>query len=180
MAAWISLIEKLKVKSGERLLILGAAGSVGCIALQLAKEEGAFVYGYDIPEKAEYIQKLGVDQFIPNHEKFEDKVRDVDAVLDLLGGEMTERSYNVLSSGGRYVTSLMAETPQDEPERRGIKSMGLAAMPKAEVLASIATKIDAGKINVCVNKTFPLEEVNKAMAYRMQSKEPGKVVLTVM
>jgi len=180
MAAWISLNDLLQVKRGERLLILGAAGNVGCIALQLAKAEGAFVYGFDIPEKSNYIRDLGVDHFISNQEKFEDKVRDVDAVLDLLGGEMMERSYNVLRSGGRYVTSLQADTPQEEPQRRGIRSMGLAAWPNADVLAKIAEKIDTGKIKVCVNRTFPLEEVNTAMAYRMQTKEPGKVVLKVM
>ncbi|MHB8135356.1 MAG: NADP-dependent oxidoreductase [Anaerolineaceae bacterium] len=179
MAAWISLFNLLEVKNGDRLLIHGAAGNVGGIALQLAKAEGAFVYGVDIPEKQDHIQKMGVDHFISNQEKFENIVMNVDAVLDLVGGEYMERSYNVLNSGGRYVTSLLAETPQDEPQRRGIRSMGLGAWPNADILAKIAEKIDSGIVQVFVNRTFPLEEINTAMSYRMQTKVPGKVVLTI-
>ncbi|TDA66751.1 MAG: NADP-dependent oxidoreductase [Chloroflexi bacterium] len=180
MAAWKSLFELLEVKRGERLLIHGAAGNVGGIATQLAKAEGVFVYGTDIPEKAEHGHKLGIDQFISTNEWFEDIVKDVDAVLDLVGGELMNRSYNVLKPGGRYVTSLLGETPQDEPQRRGIRSMGLAAWPNAEVLMKMAERIDAGKIQVFVNRTFPLEEANAAMAYRLQTTAPGKIVLTVL
>ncbi len=180
MAAWKSLFELLEVKRGERLLIHGAAGNVGGIATQLAKAEGVFVYGTDIPEKAEHGHKLGIDQFISTNERFEDIVKDVDAVLDLVGGELMNRSYNVLKPGGRYVTSLLGETPQDEPQRRGIRSMGLAAWPNAEVLMKMAERIDAGKIQVFVNRTFPLEEANAAMAYRLQTTAPGKIVLTVL
>lgn len=179
MAAWKSLFELLQVKSGERLLIHGAAGNVGSLAVQLAKAEGVFVYGMDIPEKAQHLRELGTDQIISNQERFEDIVKDVDAVLDLVGGELMERSYNVLRPGGRYVTSLLEETPQEEPQRRGIRSMGLAAWPNADILARMAKRIDAGKIHVIVNRTFPLEEVNAAMAYRLETKAPGKVVLTV-
>jgi NADPH:quinone reductase-like Zn-dependent oxidoreductase len=179
MAAWKSLFELLQLKSGERLLIHGASGNVGSLAVQLAKAEGAFVYGMDIPGKAEHVQKLGIDQFISNQKRFEDVVEDVDAVLDLVGGDLMERSYNVLKPGGRYVTSLLQETPQEEPQRRGIRSMGLAAWPNAEILAKMAERIDSGKIQVFVNRTFPLAEVNAAMAYRLETKEPGKVVLTI-
>jgi len=180
MAAWKSLYELLQVKSGERLLIIGAAGAVGGIATQLAKRDGVFVYGTDIPQKAEHAIKLGVDQFISSQERFEDIVQNVDAVLDLVGGEMTERAYNVLRSGGRYVTSLLAETPQEEPTRRGIKSMGLAAYPSGEILMKMAELIDAGQVQVFVNRTFPLEEANTAMLYRYQLLEPGKVVFVVL
>ena len=64
--------------------------------------------------------------------------------LDLVGGEMMERSYNVLKPGGRYVTSLVSDIPQEEPMRRGIKSMGLASWPNAVILTKIAERIDAG------------------------------------
>jgi NADPH:quinone reductase-like Zn-dependent oxidoreductase len=180
MAAWKSLFELLQIKSGERLLIHGAGGAVGGLAVQLAKAEGVFVYGTDIPEKAVHTRKLGVDQFISNQERFEDVVKNVDAILDLVGGEMMERSYNVLKPGGRYATSLLAETPQEEPQRRGIHSMGLAAWPNAEILSKMADRIDSGKIQMFVNRKFPLEEINEAMAYRMMTKDPGKVVLTII
>ena len=178
-AAWTSLFDLLNVKKGERLLIHGACGNVGGIAVQLAKAEGVFVYGNDIPEKADHAKMLGVDVFISTQDRFEDIVQDVDAVLDLVGGEMMERSYNILKPGGRYVTSLVSDVPQEEPLRRGIKSMGLAAWPNSEILTKIAERIDSGAVSVFINRTFPLEETNAAMLHRMQTKAPGKVVLTI-
>jgi len=179
MAAWKSLFELLEIKPGERLLIHGAGGNVGGLAVQLAKAEGVYVYGTDIPEKGEHALALGVDEFIPSQDRFEDIVKDVDAVLDLVGGDLMQRSYTVLKPGGRYVTSLLEKTPQEEPQRLGIRSMGLAAWPNAEILVKMKELIDDGKVKVFVNKTFPLEEVNTAMAYRLETKGIGKVVLMV-
>jgi NADPH:quinone reductase-like Zn-dependent oxidoreductase len=180
MAAWQSLFDLAQLQSGERVLIHGVAGNVGSLALQLAKDTGAYVYGTDIPEKATFIQGLGLDRFInTKDERFEDIVENVDIVLDYVGGDYLERSYTVLKPGGRYVTSLMMETPQEEAHRRGIRSLGLASQPRADLLAQVAERIDAGKLKVFVNRTFPLDEVEAAMEYRLQTTEPGKVVLTI-
>jgi len=180
MAAWQSLFDLAQLQSGERVLIHGVAGNVGSLALQFAKDKGAYVYGSDIPEKAKFIQGLGLDRFINTQtERFEDIVEDVNIVLDYVGGDYLERSYAVLKSGGRYVTSLMMDTPQDEANSRGIRSLGLASYPRADLLAQVAEQIDAGKAKVFVNRTFPLDEVEAAMAYRLKTIEPGKVVLTI-
>lgn len=178
-AAWIALFQQLNIKEGERILIIGAAGNVGSLATQLSKAEGLFVYGTDIMEKAEHGKKMGIDQFILADEPFEEIAEDVDVVLDLVGGEYTERSYDLLDLGGRYCTTLEMEPAQEEPQRRGIVSKGLAAWPNAEILAEIGKRIDAGELMVTVNRTFPLEEANAAMAYRFETREPGKVVLVM-
>ena len=181
MASWQSLFEQGAFKSGERVLIHGVAGNVGGLAAQLAKNKGAYVYGTDIPEKAAHAAGLGIDRFIDvKSERFEDVVENVDVVLDFIGGEYIERSYSVLKPGGRFVTALAMQTPQEEPEKRGFRSVGLGAQPRADLLAQVADLIDAGKLKVFVNRTFPLADVNTAMAHRMQTKEPGKVVLTIL
>lgn len=180
MAAWQSLFEKAQFQPGERLLIHGVGGTVGSLALQLAKRQGAFVYGTDLPEKAEFSQGLGLDRFInAQTERFEDIVQEVAIVLDYVGGEYLERSYNVLKPGGRYVTSLMGETPQDEPQRRGIRSLGLGSQARADLLAQVAELVDTGQLKVVVNRTFPLADANAAIDYRLTTKVPGKVVLTI-
>ena len=79
-----------------------------------------------------------------------------------------------------WFSYLLLEPPQEEPQRLGIRSMGLAAWPDANILAEMAQRIDAGKIQVFVNRIFPLEEANAAMAYRLETREPGKVVLKVL
>ena len=180
MAAWQSLFDLAQLQRGERVLIHGVAGNVGSLAVQLAKDMGAYVYGTDIPEKATFIQGLGLDRFINTQdERFEDIVEDVNIVLDYVGGDFLERSYSVLKPGGRYVTALMMETPQEEAHSRGIRSLGLASQPRADLLAQVAERIDAGKLKVFVNRTFPLDEVEAAMEYRLKKTEPGKVVLTI-
>jgi len=181
MAAWQSLFEHAKFKSGERVLIHGVAGNVGGLAAQFAKSQGGFVYGTDIPEKSKHVAGLGIDRFIDaKSERFEDVVENVDIVLDYIGGEFMERSYSVLKSGGRYVTALMMQTPQEEAEKRGFSSTGFGAQPRAELLAEIANLVDAGKLKVFVNRTFPLKEAQTAMDFRLTTKAPGKVVLTVL
>jgi NADPH:quinone reductase-like Zn-dependent oxidoreductase len=181
MAAWQSLFEHGAFKDGERVLIHGVGGAVGGLAAQFAKSKGAYVYGTDIPEKADHVAGLGIDRFIDvSAERFEDVVEDVDLVLDYIGGEITERSYTVLKSGGRYVTSMGLQTPQEEPEKRGFKSVGFGTVPRADQLAQIADLIGDGKVRIFVNRTFPLAEAQAAMEYRYASKLPGKVVLTVI
>jgi len=102
MAAWQSLFDIAQLQSGERVLIHGVGGNVGSLALQFAKSKGAYVYGTDIPEKAKFVQSLGIDRFINvKEERFEDIVENVNIVLDYVGGEYLERSYNVLTPGGR-------------------------------------------------------------------------------
>ncbi|HEY3312574.1 MAG TPA: NADP-dependent oxidoreductase [Anaerolineales bacterium] len=181
MAAWQSLFDYGRFKDGERVLILGVAGAVGGLAAQFARMHGAYIYGTDIPEKAAHAAKLGLDRFIDvNSERFEDVVKDVDLVLDYVGGEYTERSYSVLKAGGRYVTSMQLDTPQEEPKKRGFTSTGFGAQANAELLAKIAGMVDSGKLKVFVNRTFPLQEAQTALDYRFMTKDPGKVVLTVI
>ncbi len=180
-AAWQTLFDVAQLQSGERLLIQGVAGSVGTYALQFAKSAGAYVYGTDIPERADLVQKLGLDCYI-NHkvERVQDVVKDADVVLDLVGGERVAESYSVLRRGGRYVGTLAMQMPQEEPERLGIKSYGFGAQPKTELLNKFAELVDAGKLQVYVNRTFPLEQAQEAMIFRGTTPIPGKVVLVVI
>jgi len=177
-AAWQTLFDVAQLQAGERLLIQGVAGSVGTYALQFAKSAGAYVYGTDIPERADLVNQLGLDRYInPAQERVEDAVKDVDVVLDLVGGPHVQESYNVLKRGGRYVSTLAMQMPQEEPERLGIKSYGFGAQPSSEIMAKFADMVDSGKFKVFVNRTFPLAEAAEAMDFRGKTTIPGKVVL---
>ena len=103
----------------------------------------------------------------------------VDLVLDYVGGENLQRSYNVLKPGGSYVTSLAMSVPQEEPERRGIRALGLGTQARVDQLDELARRIDSNRLKIFINRTFPLHEVQEAMAYRTQITNPGKIVLTV-
>jgi NADPH:quinone reductase-like Zn-dependent oxidoreductase len=179
LAAWQTLFDLAQLQSGERVLIHGAGGSVGSYAVQLAKDKGAYVIGSDIPGKAAFLQQLGVDQIInAQTQQFEDVVSDVDVVLNYASPDLLERSYNVLKAGGRYATTF-EQPPQEEAERRGIRAFGVFTQPTVDHLTALAQAIDAGKLNVFVNRTFPVGEAQAALEYRQMGTTPGKIVLTV-
>lgn len=181
LAAYQSLFDLGGAQKGERVLIIGAGGSVGSCAIQLAKELGMEVFAVANPAREPLVRELGADQFVnAQAERFEDVVGEVDLALDFVGGEYLARSYGVLRKGGRFVTSMVVQPPQEEAERLGIRSVGLGTQPKADQLEDIAARIDSNRLRTFINCTFPLEQAQQAMEYRMTKAEPGKVVLTVL
>ncbi|RIK43019.1 MAG: NADPH:quinone reductase [Chloroflexi bacterium] len=179
LSAWQTLFDLAKLQRGERLLIQGAAGGIGAFAVQMAKEKGAYVMGSDIPDKGDFLRELGTDQVIDAMgERFEDVVGHVDVVLDLVGRDLVERSFNVLSPGGRYVTTI-GKPSQEEAQKRGIEAHTTFTQPTVEELTQIAQLIDAGKLKVFIGRTFPLEEAAAALEFKQEGVTPGKVGIVV-
>jgi NADPH:quinone reductase-like Zn-dependent oxidoreductase len=179
LSAWQTLTHLAQLQRGERVLILGAAGGIGSFAVQIAREKGATVIASDKSGKETFLRQLGADQVIAaDTQRLEDATGPVDVVLDLVGGELMERSFNVLKSGGRYVTTA-GQPSAEEAERRGIRAMGHFTQPTIQDLTDLAGLIDAGKLKVVVNRTFPLEETQSALQYQQEAPTRGKVVLTV-
>jgi len=183
MTAWQPLFDIAGVQSGERVLVHGAGGGVGSFATQLAKNQGAYVIGTAGPDKADHLQKLGVDEHINSQEQpFEDVVSDIDVVIDTVGGDIPQRSFGVLKPGGRLVTSAARLTPEqveEQAESRGIRASGVMSTSNAEDLASLASQIDAGKVKVFVDTVVPFEQAQAALDLVMAGHRTGKVVLTV-
>lgn len=181
LAAYQSLFDLGAAQKGERVLIIGAGGSVGSCAVQLAKELGMEVIAVANPVREALVCELGADQFVnAQSERFEDVVGAVDLALDFVGGDYLLRSYAILKKGGRFVTSMAVKTPQEEAERLGIRSVGLGTQPKADQLDDIAVRIDSNRLKTFINCTFPLDQAQQALEYRLTKTEPGKVVLAVL
>lgn len=179
LTAWQTLFNIADLKPGERILIHGAGGGIGRLAVQLAKNAGAYVIAHDKGNKREFLLELGADQFIDAEtERFEALVSDLDVVLDLVGRELVERSWNVCREGSRYVTPAAIVSVEDAA-RRGIIASGAYTQPTVEELTKLAEEIDDGKLKVFVNQTFPLEEIQTALAFKQKDGTPGKVVVTV-
>lgn len=179
IAAWQTAVDFAQIQKGERVLIHGAGGNVGSVAVQLAKMDGAYVIAADVPEKGDFLQSLSADEIIDiTQQQFEDVVGKVDVVLNYAKADLLERSYSVLKVGGRYATTF--EQPStEEAEGLGIRSFGVFAHPSVALLDRLAELIDAGKLRYVVSRTFPLEDLQSALAFNQQSAEPGKVVLTL-
>src|SRR5262249_52600282 len=125
------------------------------------------------------LKQLGVDVTIDyTKQKFEDVAKDVDVVLDSIGGEKLVRSYGVVKKGG-IIVSLVARPKESELEEHGIRRAALNVVPNSEELADIGELIDDKKIKVIVSQTCPLSEAMKAQEQVATGHTRGKIVLKV-
>ncbi|WP_407158313.1 NADP-dependent oxidoreductase [Bradyrhizobium sp. STM 3557] len=181
VTAWQALFEYARLSSGQTVLIHGAAGSVGGYAVQLARRADLHVIATAANEDIEHVRELGAAQVIDyRSQRFEQEVRQLDAVLDLVGGETQERSFAVLREGGRLVSTV------SQPDQRLAKDRKVAAEfflvdVTTERLSKIADLIDRGELKAEVGTILPLLDARKAhMMLEGQLPRPkGKIVLRV-
>jgi len=179
LAAWQALFDTARLQPRQTVLIHGAAGGVGSFAVQFAKWKGARVIGTASGNHLDFVESLGADEVIDYRvHRFEDKVRDVDVVLDTVGGDTTQRSWQVLKPGG-FLVSLITMIPEGEPEKHGVRGAHLASRADGHQLAEIARLIDAGYVRPAVTTVLPLSEARKAHEMSQTHHMQGKIVLRV-
>jgi NADPH:quinone reductase-like Zn-dependent oxidoreductase len=179
ITAWQGLFRHGGLQSGQRVLIHAGSGGVGHFAIQFAKAKGAYVITTVSGENVDFVRRLGADEVI-DHKKqqFENKVRDVDMVFDLIGGETEDRSWGVLKKGGILVSTVNVPS-QEKAKAHGVHGMRYTAEASGSELGEIAGLIDAGKVKITVSRTFPLKDAVSAVQLVEQGHTRGKVVLTV-
>jgi NADPH:quinone reductase-like Zn-dependent oxidoreductase len=179
LTAWQGLFDEGHLKSGQRVLIHGGAGGVGHFAIQFAKAKGAWVATTVSGEDIELAGDLGADKVIDyEKQKFEDEVKDIDLVYDLIAGETQERSWKVLKNGGTMISTLK-EPDQAKAKERDIHVAHYMAEPNADELEEITKLIDADKVKPIVKATYPLDQAAKAHKHMEDDHIQGKVVLKV-
>jgi NADPH:quinone reductase-like Zn-dependent oxidoreductase len=175
LTAWQALVDRAALAAGQRVLIHGAAGGVGTLAVQLARWRAARVIGTASAANLDFVRSLGADEVIDYRAgRFEDVARDMDVVFDTVGGETLERSWGVLKPGGRLVT-VAASGEQTTDER--IRAAYFIVEPSRTQLAEIARLIDGGALRPVVGAVFPLAEARQAYRHKPVR---GKVVLRVV
>jgi NADPH:quinone reductase-like Zn-dependent oxidoreductase len=175
VAAWQSLHYAGPIHAGQRVLIHGAAGGLGGYAVQYAKREGAEVFATAATAHVEYVRSLGADHVIDYQtERFEDVARDIELVLDYVGGEVLDRSWKVLTKTGAIVGTtspdILARTPAG---RRGMWFMN---KPDAALLAKLAADIAAGTLKSKVSEVVGFDDIPAAIERNRTSSRTGKVV----
>jgi NADPH:quinone reductase-like Zn-dependent oxidoreductase len=179
LAAWQALFKAGGLTRGQTVLIHGAAGGVGTIAVQLAKLHGARVIGTASKANLDFLRWLGVDEAIDYQAvPFETVVHGVDVVLDLVGGETQQRSWDVLKPGGILV-SLVQPPSQAEAEAHGVRQAFAAADLDRSILSQVDALVDAGQLKPVVSHVFPLAEAQKAHALSETGHVRGKIVLKI-
>src|SRR6476660_7432410 len=179
LTAWQALFDAGQLVSGQRILIHGGSGGVGHVAVQLAKWKGAHVWATASARNQELLRELGVDEPIDyTKQKFEDVARDVDLVLDLIGGETQERSWSVLKKGG-VLLSLVQPPSVEKAKALDVRAAFVAVHPNGAQLAEIAAVIDSGNLKPVVSRILPLSEVCRAHKLSQDGHTREKMVLRV-
>lgn len=179
LTAWQALFDAGKLAAGQTVLIHGAAGGVGHLAVQFAKVKGARVIGTASKRNHEFLRSLGADEVIDyTTTKFEDVVRNVDVVLDTITGDTQDRSWQIIKKGGIYVSILQPPNPE-KAAAHGVRSAHVFVQPNVDELNEIARLVDSGKVKPVIEKVFPLQDVRAAQELVATHHARGKVVLTV-
>jgi NADPH:quinone reductase-like Zn-dependent oxidoreductase len=182
LTAWQTLVETADVQPGQRVLILAAAGGVGHLAVQIAKARGAYVIGTARAEKHALLTGLGADETVDyTSEAVEERVRDVDVVLDLVGGEESTRTLQTLRDGGLYLAVPSGAGIELLREHAGdrVRVTSILVEPDRAGLEALAELVARGELRVHVSQTFPLEDAARAHELGETGRTQGKLVLTV-
>ncbi|MEA2873250.1 MAG: hypothetical protein QOH67_3226 [Hyphomicrobiales bacterium] len=179
LTALVSIEDTIKLRRGETILIQGGAGGVAGYAIQLAKHIGARVITTASAENHAYVKSLGTDQVIDyKNDDFTKIVKDVDAVFETVGGEVTTRSFAVVKSGGRIASIGSGHTAPLSP-RADVQSLRPAVGRDRPHLERIVHLHATGAVRVPETRMFPLREAVEAQRISEGRHLRGKLVLTM-
>jgi NADPH:quinone reductase-like Zn-dependent oxidoreductase len=180
LTAYQALHDLAGVEAGQRVLIHGAGGGVGHLAVQLAKLAGAHVIAVASASKERFVRGLGADEFVDYQNRdFVEDVDPVDVVFDLVGGGLAERSLATLEPGGVLVTGVARTDAalRATVEAAGIRFAAVSVDPDRAALSRLAAWAEDGRLKVHVERTFALDETPEAHHLVAGGHVAGKVVL---
>ncbi|GAB1794784.1 NADP-dependent oxidoreductase [Priestia megaterium] len=203
LTSYQALTDILQLKKGQKILIQAGAGGVGTFAIQLAKLMGATVATTASEAGANLVKSLGADEIINyKTEKFEEILKNYDAVFDTLGGEILEKSFGIIKDGGKLVSvsglpnarfgkeygsgffktllfSAASHKLTGLEKKHNVQYTFLFMKPSGEQLRIIANFIEAGKIKPIIDKVFSFKDAQKAMEYAESGRAKGKIILKI-
>ncbi|MDP9580129.1 NADP-dependent oxidoreductase [Priestia megaterium] len=167
--------------NGKTVLVNGAAGGVGHLAVQLAKWKGAHVIAVASGKHESFLRELGADEFIDYTKSTpEDIAHDVDLVLDTLGGPTTGRFLRTLKRGGALFPVFIGFSDAEEATKLGVTVSMTQVRSNGPQLVELGRLLDAGTVRVAIDSTFPLADARKAHERAARGHIQGKIVLTVV
>src|SRR5438874_3532126 len=201
LTSWQALKERAHLKPGQKVFIPAGSGGVGTFAIQLAKHLGAKVGTTTSTGNVDLVRSLGADEVIDyKKQQFENVLRDYDAVLGTVRGDMIEKSLGILNPGSTVVSlvgppdaafarargmnflmvlvfGLLSRKIIRHAKKRGVAYSFLFVHPDGSQLAEIGELLKAGRIRPVIDKVFPFEQAKEALAYLEQGRAKGKVVV---
>jgi NADPH:quinone reductase-like Zn-dependent oxidoreductase len=204
LTSWQALKERAKLKPGQKVFIPAGSGGIGTFAIQLAKHLGVKVGTTTSTGNVDLVKSLGADEVIDyKKQKFEEVLRDYDAVLGTVRGNGIEKSLRILKSGGavvslvgppdaafarargmnffmRFVIGLLSRKIIRHARKRGVEYSFLFVHPDGRQLAEIGELLKAGRIRPVIDKVFPFDQAKEALAYLEKGRAKGKVVVQML
>ncbi|UOF02452.1 NADP-dependent oxidoreductase [Bdellovibrio reynosensis] len=179
LTAYQIITNHIQARGAKEVLIHGAAGSVGSIAVQVAKSYGITVYGTAAKEDESFLRDLGVTAVIDyKTQKFEQSCSNLDAIVDLVGGDTLTRSFQCVKKGG-IIVSTVAQPPENLVKETGVEGKYFLTNQNSEDLTAIAKLVSDGKLKVRISDVLPLEKAAEAQRLNETGKAHGKVVIHV-
>lgn len=183
--AWYGLVTLAGISAGQRVLIQAGSGGVGSFAIQIAKAHGAWVATTASAANHDYVKALGADAVVDYQSAdFRSLGQDFDIVLDVIGGEVGQHSYEVLKPGGTMLVVLRGD-PVEIPNRAanmakfGVTAKVVAFSAQPQILDALRPLIESGAIKVPLQNVVPLADVVAAHAQLDAGHARGKSVLKV-
>jgi len=171
-------LDTAEVKAGTRLLVHAAAGSVGSLAIQLAKARGAHVTAVTSRATQDHVRGLGADIALVREEDWATQAGQMDVVLDGVGGATQEASWPVLAKGGILV-SLVQPPSEEHAQALGVRGMMVFGHPTAEALGSVAALVASGQVQIPIAGEYSLDAVSEALAVSQSGEVVGKLVVKI-
>ena len=203
LTSYQALHDIMQLQKGQKILIHAGSGGVGTFAIQLAKIMGAIVTTTASEAGANLVTSLGADEIINyKTEKFEDVLKNYDAVFDTIGGATLEKSFNIIKRGGNIVSvsgmpnahfgkefgsgffktllfSLASKKLTALEKNHNAQYSFLFMKPSGDQLRTIANYIEAGQIKPVIDRVFPFEDAQKAMEYSESGRAKGKIIVKI-
>jgi NADPH:quinone reductase-like Zn-dependent oxidoreductase len=177
--AWQALFDQGNLEAGQRVLIHGASGGVGTLAVQLARWQDATVIATASAEHREFVRDLGADEVIDSRDPGGlARVEPVDLLIDAVGGPEQGALFALVKLGGRLV-ALTQPPPPEEARTRGLHAGMLLTRPSGDTLRAFEEALAAGAVRPVVDQTFPLSEAAQAWGRQARGGVRGKLVLTL-
>ncbi|MFD1779121.1 NADP-dependent oxidoreductase [Fredinandcohnia salidurans] len=181
LTAWQCLVDKTKVKQGDKVLIHSGAGGVGSLAIQMAKHLGAYVATTASEKNEAYVKNLGADEFINYRaQQFEEELSNYDVVIDTMGGDILTKSFKILKPGGRLVT-IAGQPDPALIEKHQVTASSYWLTPNGKQLGELGELLEKGILKPQVGSVFGFsaEELQKAHELSETNHAKGKIVIKV-
>ena len=178
-SAYYALTEHIKLQEGQKILIHGGSGGIGSFAIQLAKHLGAYVATTTSVSGVNFSKHQGADEVIDYElQSFEKTLKDYDAVLDTVGGEVYKKSFEVLKKGG-VIVSMLCEPDEDLMKKYDVRAVLEITKVDQGLLNRISQLIEQGFLKVNISKTYSLKNTKDAYNAKETEHILGKIAIEV-